>query len=102
MRDNVHAISAHGHVYHIEPIPEHIRADRGRHWFRWQGYKDGQRWRLFHTKSDFEAAAAIDEPDPPRGPHARDADVAEMLSTQQGLRILDAIRVQYRRRVGGS
>ena len=96
MTNDVHAISAHGHVYHIEPIPDHLRQQLRP--FKWYGYKDGARWSMFRDKRDFEAAVAFDETDPPRGPHARDTDVAEFLSTRQGKQILDTLEQNFLKR----
>jgi hypothetical protein len=99
MSDSVHAISANGHVYHLERIPESVHRFRPElRRFRWYGFKDGDRWSIFRDKSDLERAVAHDEPAPVRGPHARDTDVAEFLSTYQGKQILDTLEQNYLKR----
>jgi hypothetical protein len=52
---------------------------------------DGQSWGLFRTRKEFELAVALEPDYAPRGPYARAAEIAELLSTMDGNRLLQQI-----------
>jgi hypothetical protein len=96
MARQCYALLHRGRIYTLQPTNPALNADR----FKWRAFCDGQPWRFFRTKKDFERAVALEPGPPPLGPHAEAAFRAEAWSTSEGHRLLDALREaqEHRRR----
>jgi hypothetical protein len=77
-------------VYSLKPVAGWDTFSKKQGW-RWRGYINGEPWRFFTTKAEFEQHVDFDFYDTQEGPYGRATRKARDESEGRGQRILDAL-----------
>jgi hypothetical protein len=88
----VNALQHGNHIYTVR----RLQSSEDMRPFKYVGFIDGKRWRYFKTRKEFEEAVDLQPEDFHLGQHAREVEIAQLISETKGSELLDKIIARCR------